>query len=236
MILDYQDLLTRLLAGKPFALSRYGDGEWAAIFGIEGENCDHHKYFPEMGIDLLDTLRSHHKEPYYYGMVRIAITVFGKRIQTFITRQGLNQFWIDGTAMADASKAGKLYSLIDLLQHRKILYVGPAYLNTQEFRKKLFVPAKYIEVPAVDCYLQKEKLVETIAQECLSDTSYDLIGFSAGPATEIMMWELWTYLKASVTMIDFGSLWDGFVGNPSRKYQKDPSWKELIDRNLQYEY
>jgi len=227
----FEELLGAILSGEPFALSRYGDGEWAAIFGEDGENCDGHQYFPEMGIELADTVQSYHDAPYYYGMVRIARTVYKERIVRYIRHYGIWAHWADGTIMADAAKAGRLFPLIDLLRYRKVLYVGPQYLNTVEFHKNLFWPKQFVTVPAKNSFLNKENIVEIIAKEYMVG-DYDLIGFSAGPTTEIMMWELWTYLKQNVAMVDFGSLWDGLIGHPTRKYHYEPGWPELVKKNL----
>jgi hypothetical protein len=104
-------------------------------------------------------------------------------------------------------------------------------LNTVEFHKKLFWPKQFVTVPAKNSFLNKENIVEVIAKEYMVG-DYDLIGFSAGPTTEIMMWELWTYLKQDVAMVDFGSLWDGLIGNQIRKYHHEPGWLELVKKNL----
>ena len=31
-----------------FSFTRWGDGEWFCSMGVPGQNCDGHKYFPEM--------------------------------------------------------------------------------------------------------------------------------------------------------------------------------------------
>lgn len=33
----------------PFTFSRFGDGEWFAIFGKKRSNCDQHIYYKDMG-------------------------------------------------------------------------------------------------------------------------------------------------------------------------------------------
>ena len=42
--------------------------------------------------------------------------------------------------VASATNRRRGFSLIELLRHIKILYVGPQYLNTEEFKERLFKP------------------------------------------------------------------------------------------------
>ena len=40
--------IDQLKQNNKFSLSRWGDGEWICASGASGENCDGHKYFPEI--------------------------------------------------------------------------------------------------------------------------------------------------------------------------------------------
>ena len=71
--------VSMLSGGKPFSFSRFGDGEWNAILGKPGQNCDGHAFFPELGADLRDALIQ--KLPYLYGMQVRAVKCMGKEIQ-----------------------------------------------------------------------------------------------------------------------------------------------------------
>ncbi|MEF8811131.1 MAG: hypothetical protein V5A47_09435, partial [Bacteroidales bacterium] len=55
---SYKDLIDNLIDREPFAFARYGDGEWNAIFGKDGTNCDGHEYYEDMGKRLADIVRS----------------------------------------------------------------------------------------------------------------------------------------------------------------------------------
>ena len=41
-----------------FSFTRWGDGEWFCVMGVNGQNCDGHKYFPEMRKLLNNALKN----------------------------------------------------------------------------------------------------------------------------------------------------------------------------------
>ena len=226
--------INRLNNDEPFALSRYGDGEFAAMFGMSGHNCDGHEYFPEMGEELRQTVEQPKDHDYEYGIVRIAYKVFGEnRIMDWVNHNAgdANITLTDGTVMVDASRMGRLYPLVECLRDKRILYVGAPHLG-EESLGKIFAVDTFIGVDPVNSYDQVDWLEETIRTVCTLEKEFDLIGFSAGPTTEILMWRLWDSMVPRTTMIDFGSLWDGFVGLPSRNYHKTAEWQELKTKNL----
>jgi len=57
------------------------------------------------------------------------------------------------------------------------------------------------------------------------------VGFTAGPAAKVMIYELYQVLGDKSFFIDFGSLWDVYSGLKSRKYQKTMTF-ETIRRNI----
>ena len=76
---DYVDKLKR---NVPFSFSRYGDGEWNAILGKPGMNCDGHEFFPEMGKLLKQTVLN--PLDYFYAIQGAALRGEGKRISLLL--------------------------------------------------------------------------------------------------------------------------------------------------------
>ena len=226
--------IDRINYKEPFALSRYGDGEFAAMFGMSGHNCDGHEYYPEMGEELRQTIEQPKDHDYEYGIVRIAYKVFGEnRVMDWINQNAgdADITLADGTVMVDASRMGRLYPLIECLREKRILYVGPSHLN-EDSMDSVFEIETFISVLPINSYDYVDQTEEIIRTVCTLEREFDLIGFSAGPTTEILMWRLWDSMVPRITMIDFGSLWDGFVGVQSRKYHRDVEWQDLIKKNL----
>jgi len=223
------DMVNDLHHGRKFSFARYGDGEWASIFQKKGTNCDGHYYFPRMGWELEDTLKIPHSEPYRYGLVRIAKKVFNAEILKYCKKREIGIDWYDGTGTVDASRSGELYPLINELCNHVILLVGPEHLTLNETFG--FKVCSHIIVPDVNAYLSMLEIM-TFVLEDFEEYEPDIIAFSSGPPTKVMMHKLYRTIGQDVTMIDFGSLWDGFCGKPSRRYQKTKYWIESMDANL----
>lgn len=210
---------------KPFSFMRYGDGEWAAILGEEGENCDGHQYFAGMGQDLARTLEQ--PREIHYGLMRIAEREYGERIENWMGSRGLPATFEDGHAFLDASWQGELYPLIARLRRMEILLVGPEHLFG--LSPRVIDWSLFRQIPNKNCWLDREGIQSDILRAA---DAVDLIAFSAGPATPVLIWNLFPLIGSEVTMIDFGSLWDVYVGVRSRSYARRLDWPALIPKNL----
>ena len=86
--------------------------------------------------------------------------------------------------------------------------------------KKRDLPIKYtdfIEVPLVNCFLEKEFIKKQIIEMC-DKYEKPVFGFSASLATNLMIDELYPIVGDKCWMIDFGSIWDPFIGNMIRSH------------------
>jgi hypothetical protein len=212
-----------------FSMSRWGDGEFNCIFGVAGENCDHHQYFPEMGVDLLRSLKS--GLPYYRALVHIAFKELGQdRISKFLAENEISCTWVDGDVFLQRSAEGTLFPFIEILRERNVLYVGPSHLRS--ISPWVFPVVEFIEVPDKDCYLTK---IDTEAKiiKSVSNHQIDIILFSASMATNVMIDDLYESVGMSCTMIDVGSLFDIYAGRKSRStHTRITNWGELIQKNI----
>lgn len=54
----YHEFINKLRNREHFKYARYNDGEFLAIIGNspDGSNCDGHKYFPELSVDLTSAI------------------------------------------------------------------------------------------------------------------------------------------------------------------------------------
>ena len=224
------DMVNDIRHNRKFSFARYGDGEWASILGMKGANCDGHHYFPRMGWDLAHTVQSPYPEPYRYGLVRIAKKVFNDQILKYCEKHEIGIEWYEGTGTVDASRDGELFPLIKELRNHRIIYVGPEHLWELDQLLDLKF-ASFVTVQDINVYLSHIDVMTMILED-VEEYCPDIIGFSSGPPTKIMIHKLYRTIGQDITMIDFGSLWDGFCGKPSRRYQKTKYWEEVKELNL----
>lgn len=222
----FHDFVYKINHKIPFTFARYGDGEWACILGMRGENCDGVKYTEQMQ----DLLRATLFEPrdYYYGMLKIALQEHSSSIEAYLVVNEIDIPWIEGTGFVKASRHGNLFPVVEALRKRKIIYVGPTYMRAIE--GSLFKFREYIDVDPVNAlkylYIYESQLRDVANKG-------DLIGISMGPAAKVFIWWLHELYGKTHTIIDFGSLWDGFLlGHESRKYMREGPWNTTKIKNL----
>lgn len=215
--------------GEPFAFPRYGDGEFSSIFGYSGQNCDGVRYTTDLQNALIETLYYPHlDDSYYYGLLAIAVRFFKPYIERFVVTNNLDIMWTEATFLVAANRHGKLSDFLSVLQTRPILYVGPKHLKGLSEALGLQIPY-FIEIPPVQAFEAREEIVNKVL--VYADTA-DFIGFSAGPVTKWLIWSLFPDLGETHTLFDFGSIFDGYVGRPSRKYQRRPTWSGFAQANM----
>ncbi len=210
----------RMESGAPFAFSRWGDGEFLAALGYPGQNCDRHEYFPALGADLRRVLGN--QNPYTFAIGPLATKRIGREIERYLSKRLISIDWHSTDVFVEALLAGGLGPLVDVLRRKRVHYVGPSYLFN---RRKAGTVAGVFDwqsisvIPDRNCYESKVKIRNGIL-ESVQRQPVDIIGFSAGMLSNVLIDDLWPVLGPSTVMIDFGSLWDGAAGNISRSYHK----------------
>ena len=213
----------------PFSLPRYGDGEFASILGYPGKNCDGVQYTAELRESLIETLINPHLEDmYFYGMLAVALRFYRPYIEKFTSINNLRMTWTESTFLVAANRHGKFSNFLDTLRKRPILYVGPTHLRKLPDVLGLKIDY-FIQIPEKTAFEQRE----VIRNEVLAAPSKaKFIGFSAGPASKWLIWALFPDIGDKYTLFDFGSIFDGYVDRPSRKYQKRKTWSAIAQANL----
>jgi hypothetical protein len=220
----YVDMLK---AGRPFSFARYGDGEWSALLGRQGKNCDGHDYFPALGEELRQALL--HPLPYCYAMQPRAIKTEGREICDFLSKNHIRIPWHDSDVFHTANGAGRLYPLVQQLRSMKVVLVGPPYLR--QVRPAVFEYARFIEVPASNCYEKKDAVRQQILSYA-SSSAPAVIAFSASMMANVIIHELFPVLGPAHWLLDFGSLWDVYAGVQSRLYFNKGDWAKKTKKNL----
>lgn len=218
--IPFAAMLNRLRNHQPFAFSRWGDGEWRAVLGKHnGKNCDGHPFFPEMGAELAGVLQS--RPSYLLGMQGLAMRTYGKQILAWLRDNQLEDLeWCDADIFHKNAARGNLMPIVNAVQSRDVLLVGPAHLK--RLKPKYIDYAGYVEVPDKNVYHHKERIIREIVSVLgKMQKRSAIVAVSASMPAEIILDRLHNpLLSQGHTIVDFGSLWDPLVGVNSRKYHK----------------
>lgn len=208
----------RLRARQPFALSRWGDGEWTCLLGGRGQTCDGQAYTPQLREDLAAVLEA--RPSYELGLQGLARRTMSPAIQAWLDARGLAPAWVDADVFAHASVAGELAPFCAALATRLVVLVGPGYLS----RLRLFRVSLHIVVPETNCHDQVETLVAD-TRALLEGLCDPVVLMSAGPTANVLVHRLWTE-DPRRTLIDVGSLWEPYLGLCTRRYHQAVARRE----------
>jgi hypothetical protein len=229
-IYDYVNLIQ---CGPCFSQANYGDGEWACIVGDSGKNCDGSSYAKDLQNRLIKTLR----EPKF--------TYFGHNCGIRNQRQIMEWWSTNFNTKADrvfpfnhplawkeiiseANLHGGFDELLQEFDSWDVLVVGPKHLRPLRDRHVVYYD-HFVEVPGVDAYLELDRLVGEI-REVITDNPVDLILFSAGMTTNVLMWELLP--SYGISMLDMGACFDPYVGVNSRKGYRKPEFQDRMSNTM----
>jgi hypothetical protein len=197
----------------PFAFSRWGDGEWRALLGYAGENCDGHPYSGDLRSALTRVLES--RPTYTLGLQPFAVRTLGPQITEWLTRRALWLPWVDADVFHRASIAGGLGPLVTVLSERPTLLIGPGYLQPLS----LFPRVGHVVIPERNCFASYAETLRA-TRIAIEKASADLVvAISAGMMANLLIHDLYAKYPTH-TLIDFGSLWDPYVGKVTRTYHR----------------
>ena len=111
--------------------------------------------------------------------------------------------------------------MIESLENRNYIIVSNDSLKNLNIKYTDFV-----SVPSVNCFLEKERIKRDMIE---MTNKYDdvVFGLSSSMATNVIIDELYDIIGDKCTMIDFGSIWDPFVGKMARTYHHQYKKKTL---------
>lgn len=216
-----ENFIDRILMDVPYSFSRFGDGEWNAIFRKPGSNCDDHQYFPEMGARLEAAVLQPYA--YDYGMQSLALRTQRFEIEELITDSKIK--WFNADVFHKAFAHGLIGHMVQALKTKKVCLVGPLYLKDK--RTKFLTTGGIVKVPLKDCFLD----IDRIRGEILRNQYAEVFAFSCSMTANVLIHELFPYIGMEKWLIDFGSIWDPCVDKPTRTVHETYS-PELIERNL----
>ncbi len=206
----YEKILYNLEHQIPFSLSRYGDGEWNAIFGKAGSNCDQHEYFTDMGDELKRIVLS---EPeYIVGIQPLTMSHYRDKVVEFAGDLDID--WVNSDVLHDANIKEQLKRFFNVLHDQPIIMIAPARLQELPLNY-----GRFVEVSLKNCWLEKT-MIEKKLFEILPQIDYAVLLFCAGMPSNVIIDDLYKYYGDKVTMIDTGSIFDPYCHFNTRSYHK----------------
>ena len=204
--MSYDEILSKIKERKAFSFSRWGDGEFNAIFGDKGKNCDGHQYFPDLGARLEKILLCGPK--YAIGLQSLVLSERYKnadRLRQMTYLLGLD--WVDADIFHNASHKKRIFELLDVIKERYVIIVGPAHLS------KIFACVHIVTLP-VNCWLNYQQVKNELHFH-LDGVNNAVVLFSASMMSNVLIDD---FSDSHHTLIDTGSVFDPYCGVFSRGY------------------
>lgn len=218
----YQFYIDKINNKEHFSFTRWGDGEWFCTWGMQGQNCDSHRYFPELKDGLYTALKNN--KNYYKAIWNVnhgQISRILNPLLKFLKDEKIEINWVNAGIWEDVVLKGGLDDLVKSLEKRNFIIVSNDSLKNLNIKY-----TDFISVPTVNCFLDKERIKKDMIE---MTKKYDdvVFGMSSSMATNVIVDELYDLIGDKSTMIDFGSIWDPFIGKNTRSYHKDYIKKEI---------
>lgn len=212
-----------ILEGLPTCFTRWGDGEWACLFGAQGKNCDGHKYSLPLQMRLMDALKRQTQcQTMRLGMQPLALNgPLRKQIVSVLSQERFNNLtWCDADLLHDAAVDGSLRHLIQDLRRVPTLIVGPGHL--ERFARDL--DAYFCEIPSKNCFDSYATWSHSAAMQAERLPAGGVVSVSASLPAALLIEALW---HLPLIVFDAGSVWDPFVGVNSRRYHRKYDVKRI---------
>jgi len=210
--MTYEELIDRLKRKEPLCFLRYGDGEMKCILypSEDKNNCDGHKYYPELGKKLKDVLDNQQEnQTAIMGLQSLGDSLF----PGFKSMWNIN--WTDSDIIHRANIKNGLKDFMDACYN--ILLVGnPRMIKALEYFN---VDWEMVTIPIKNSFTQYEEIYKKVEQS-IKNKPDRVVLFCAGMMSEPMMDSLYRDYP-NTTFIDVGSALDPYAGVQSRSYHKN---------------
>ena len=205
-----------------FCFARYNDGEWFCMRNLSGKNCDNHSFFPEMGKKIKDSITD--KEVNNFNYIFQSSMYWGGEKED-IKKWGVCVDFVERDYIHVISRKYPdiFINLMNKLNKRKLLLVGPFWLEDSEFIDLDF----HIVIPKKNCFLYQDKITEKI-REILKENDNVTVIFCSSMMTNCIIYDLYKEVDKKHTLIDFGSVFDLFIENKNIKYRLDKKDRKKI--------
>ncbi len=234
--LKISDFTVRMVAGRPFAFARYGNGEWGCLLGTHTRtgSGSHSLKLPGLKGRLMASILNHVTVPddYLLGMQSFSYLErcgLLKKIKRWNSTKAPKARWYAGDVLHKASMKSQLYPLVRQMRKMSVIVVGPSWLR--RLNKKAFKISGFVQVASRDCFRNYPAIKTQLFREIVRVGKPAIISFSAGPPAKILISDVYNKFGNEHFLLDFGSLWDPYCGKRSRRYH-DRITQEVQRKNL----
>lgn len=203
--------MNKIKTKENFSFCRFGDGEWNAILNVEGENCDGHAYFEDMGEALRHSFSAPKK--YFMGIQPMSVRIMLADIAVYTHTHP--QRFFNADTLHNASAYGLISPFFSALKEREVILVGPEYLGVIQ----KFDLSHHVVIPEKNCWLHKTETLNEL-RDLLKDKSDIVVLFSASMAANVYVDLMVEEFDDQHSFFDVGSLLDPYVGKNTRSYHK----------------
>jgi hypothetical protein len=218
---DLADICRRLQDGQRYGQANFGDGEWAAVFGESGTNCDGSIYNDGLGYQLRRALKS--PKGYFRGLCPWWRGL--NRAIEWVNDQNAPGPWVNKEILSEANWKGRLGPFLATLRQMEALVVCNP--ETAVGVRQALPAADIVTMPGRNAWAGWTLAVEGILKAMHRKA---VVCFSVGFASNLLIHDLWDCTDAH--LIDTGAIWDPYAGIRSRKkYREDAIW-DAIRTNL----
>ena len=215
--MTYDDLCRRIESRDPFAFSRWGDGEWHAILGRSGGNCDGHRYYPDMGEALGHALVESASDPKHIkGLQPLARDRMGDAIAEWEQEHNVSVYWHNADLIHDAAFEGRLDRFTAACG--RMILVGPEHTAP--------IKADHVYIPQRDAWTHREDILRRTGAAMLRSPSAPVV-LCCGMLAEWLVWIL-RLMDPNRVIVDAGSVFDPWGGRRARTYQRQ---YDIVARN-----
>lgn len=218
-------IVAKLESGEPFAHASYRDGEWSAILGLGGTNCDGTEMTPELGGLLADSLRGAKGIQAAFWPRQDVGARTREMALTWLEAERPDVHWLADCPIRRANEVGLAAPFFRALRGRQVYLVGTDHMMAGG--RLPFTLRRGLGVPGSTAWMWVE---DTAGEIVGSSHPTDVILLAAGMASELMIHSLWDGTR---TIIDVGAILDPYAGVYSRNVYRSEHWRrEIMPKNL----
>lgn len=211
-----------ITSGVPFALSRWGNGEWHSVFGRNrGRTAGGQDYNAELGEELRIVLRG---RPFYMMELKRWEKVFHGEVDQWLVAEGLDTLnWIAPDALHKASIKGRLAPVLQAIRQAPgFVAVGPPHLSSAQ---QTLGFSKLIAVPSANAFAARKSIAKKVLKVAKELPDGSVVTFSAGMTANLLVDDVHRGTDSRLILLDVGSLWDPYAGVLSRSYMRSENFQ-----------
>jgi len=213
--LSLDTIIERIRDNDTFAFSRWGDGEWSCILGADGANCDGHKYYRSLGIELASVLVCNPE--YFTGMQPMAMRIMGGRIKQWLDEMGIKRGWCNADVIHEASENGEMDKFFTCL-NRCNWHLVSSFTRRELEQLPLIIKSENINVPFNNAWAQYPAIKGLVLHRAEIANKGDVILFCAGMMSKVLIDDVHKLYGSKLTLIDIGSAFDPYAKRVTRNY------------------